>query len=353
MFGWKRMKIKGHTNRLLSLEDESPPEAARESVSQLRLPTLDERVSLYLTAVYGKRDFGHEAYSDARNRILNAMAADIAAKSQTSLPEEPIPPQDTEPNQSAVLRGLVGYQHGYASEHATRPPALASFDELSGPLIDRADLHTKQRVAYAAPRFARADVSEDASFSYWKISPRRQRTLKSAMLAVSMCVVAVIGASVTLGVLREFGVPPKSDSDIALQSLQKGSETRFRAVSRNGPTNTPDMAPTSAPIAEPPSRNTIAGLDGPRLTNPPTREEVADLVKRGRELIAAGKISDARLLLRSAADAGDATAAFVLATTYDPGELGKLGARDADPDIAMAGAWYQKAKDLGSAGGNR
>jgi TPR repeat protein len=173
------------------------------------------------------------------------------------------------------------------------------------------------------------------------------------MLAVSMCVVAVIGASVTLGVLREFGVSPKSDLDIAVQSLQKGSETRFRAVSRNGPTNAPDMAPISAPTAEPPSRDTIAGLDGPALTNPFTPEEIADLVKRGRELIAAGKITDARPLLRSAADAGDATAAFVLATTYDPVELGKLGARDADPDIAMAGAWYQKAKDLGSAGGNR
>ena len=79
-----------------------------------------------------------------------------------------------------------------------------------------------------------------------------------------------------------------------------------------------------------------------------TPEEIADLVKRGRELIAAGKIHDARLLLKSAADAGDATAAFTLATTYDPIELKTLGVRDADPDTAMARAWYQKAKDFRS-----
>ena len=79
-----------------------------------------------------------------------------------------------------------------------------------------------------------------------------------------------------------------------------------------------------------------------------TPEEIVDLIKRGRELIAAGKIRDARVLLTKAANAGDANAALALAMTYDPVELGKLGQRDSDPDIAMARAWYQKATDLGS-----
>ena len=319
--------------------------AARESVSQLRVPTLDERIGLYCRAVYEKHDFGNEAYSDARDRILDAMAADIATKSEINLPEEAQPfsfPEDTGPTETAVLHDLLAYQHSYASEHATSPPTPASFDELSEPLIDRARLHTKQRVAYTSPRFARADVSEDASSSHRKISPRRQRTLKSAMLAVSMCVVAVIGASVTLGVLREFGVAPKLDLDIAVQSLQKGSETRFRAVTRNGPTNAPDMAPTSAPIAEPPSRNTIANLDGPTLTNPSTREEIANLVKRGRELIAAGKISDARQLLRSAADADAGSAQNKMRRQ-------QVGARQRDkfPPLKKAAAAIRRASSLG------
>ena len=84
------------------------------------------------------------------------------------------------------------------------------------------------------------------------------------------------------------------------------------------------------------------------LSNQPKPEEIADLVKRGRELFAAGKIRDARILLKRAAEAGDASAALALATTYDPAELEKLEARDADPDITEARAWYQKAKGLGS-----
>jgi hypothetical protein len=82
------------------------------------------------------------------------------------------------------------------------------------------------------------------------------------------------------------------------------------------------------------------------LTQQLTPEEIANLVKLGRELIAIGKIRDARLALERAADAGDASAAFALATTYDPTVLEKLQVHDADPDTAMARAWYQKAKDL-------
>jgi hypothetical protein len=53
-------------------------------------------------------------------------------------------------------------------------------------------------------------------------------------------------------------------------------------------------------------------------------------------------------LLKRAAEAGESSAALALATTYDPAELQKLQSRDADPDIATAQAWYQKAKDLAS-----
>ena len=76
------MTIKGRNIRVLIREaEESSPSDAREISGRLRLPTLDERVSLYLHAVHGKRDFTTKEYFDARDMILNAMAADIAAKS--------------------------------------------------------------------------------------------------------------------------------------------------------------------------------------------------------------------------------------------------------------------------------
>jgi len=78
------------------------------------------------------------------------------------------------------------------------------------------------------------------------------------------------------------------------------------------------------------------------------REEIADLLKRGEEFVAAGNLGPARLALRRAAEAGDPHAAFVLATTYDPILLETRRVIGVVPDIAMARAWYEKAKEFGS-----
>jgi len=86
-------------------------------------------------------------------------------------------------------------------------------------------------------------------------------------------------------------------------------------------------------------------------------EQIAALIKVGRELIADGKISFARLVLQRGASAGSAPAALELGGTYDPIILERLGVAAKtemiestviSPDTALARAWYQKAKDLGS-----
>jgi hypothetical protein len=48
----------------------------------LPVPTLDERVNLYLQAVHGNREFTEEERSNARNVLLDSMAAEIAAQVQ-------------------------------------------------------------------------------------------------------------------------------------------------------------------------------------------------------------------------------------------------------------------------------
>ena len=62
-----------------------------------------------------------------------------------------------------------------------------------------------------------------------------------------------------------------------------------------------------------------------------------------------GDIAAARLLLERAANAQDATAAFVLAQTYDPAVLGTKDTRSITADAAAARDWYRKAEQLGSA----
>jgi hypothetical protein len=88
-------------------------------------------------------------------------------------------------------------------------------------------------------------------------------------------------------------------------------------------------------------------------------EQIAALIKVGREFIADGKIPIARLVLQRAASAGSAAAALELGGTYDPIILEELGVTANTemvestvilPATALARAWYQRAKDLGSVG---
>jgi len=53
----------------------------------LPVPTLDERVSLYLRAVHGHREFTEEERSNARDVLLDSMAAEIAAQGQPEVTE--------------------------------------------------------------------------------------------------------------------------------------------------------------------------------------------------------------------------------------------------------------------------
>jgi hypothetical protein len=96
------------------------------------------------------------------------------------------------------------------------------------------------------------------------------------------------------------------------------------------PGETPNSQATSAPLRR---------LD---------RDEVDDLRKRGEEFMAAGNLGLARLAFQHAAEAGDPRAAFALATTYDPTLLEARRVIGVVPNVALARAWYQKAKEFGS-----
>src|SRR5262245_8770478 len=66
----------------------------------LPVPTLDERVTLYLRAIHGNRDFTEEERSNARNALLDSMAAEIAAQIQPDVTEpRPLPSYEA-PTQS-------------------------------------------------------------------------------------------------------------------------------------------------------------------------------------------------------------------------------------------------------------
>ncbi|MET4209198.1 hypothetical protein [Bradyrhizobium sp. LA2.1] len=100
---------------------------------------------------------------------------------------------------------------------------------------------------------------------------------------------------------------------------------------------TPAPAPVAAPPAPTPPAKTLDA------------DTLAGLMTRAKSLLRIGDIVAARLLLERAANAQDATAAFLLAQTYDPAVLGTSDARSIAGDATVARDWYQKAAALGSA----
>jgi TPR repeat protein len=90
-----------------------------------------------------------------------------------------------------------------------------------------------------------------------------------------------------------------------------------------------------------------------RAPRPPVAAEDASVIaakmKIGVELMTYGEVAAARVMFQRAAEAGDGAGAFALAETYDPLVLGGLRLREGImPDLALARAWYERARDLGS-----
>ncbi|WP_456620802.1 MULTISPECIES: hypothetical protein [unclassified Bradyrhizobium] len=119
------------------------------------------------------------------------------------------------------------------------------------------------------------------------------------------------------------------------------------ALQAQGPVQGPVQAPVQAPVPvaaqpppPPPAKTLEKTLDADTL---------AGLMARAKSLLTVGDIVAARLLLERAANARDATAAHLLAQTYDPAVLGTSDARRIAADVTAARDWYQKAAALGSA----
>jgi hypothetical protein len=119
--------------------------------------------------------------------------------------------------------------------------------------------------------------------------------------------------------------------------LSEASASPAPAEAAPAPVPQPTIAPPSEDAAVAPPVSLSLGSD-----------EIAMLLKRGKDAFSTGDLAAARLLLRRGAEAGSAEAALALGATFDPLVLRRLGAVGATPDPAQARQWYQKAVALGS-----
>jgi len=146
----------------------------------------------------------------------------------------------------------------------------------------------------------------------------------------------------------EANAAPRQQVASAAPSREEITSAYQSALQSRSPAAAPAVVPPQvvAPVAvaPPPAAPQARRMDA---------EELATLMKRAKESLAAGDIPVARLLLERAADGQDAGAALILAQTYDPAVLGTSDVRNITPEPDKARSWYQRASQLGSADAQR
>jgi hypothetical protein len=110
----------------------------------------------------------------------------------------------------------------------------------------------------------------------------------------------------------------------------------------------PEFAPAlpSATAPAPPAAQPAIADRAAVVEAPAAQIDPAVLVRRGRELLAAGDIASARRFFERAAEAGNAPAATGVGRTYDPLYL-RQAARGLRGDPETAANWYRRAIALG------
>jgi predicted nucleic acid-binding Zn-ribbon protein len=88
-------------------------------------------------------------------------------------------------------------------------------------------------------------------------------------------------------------------------------------------------------------------IKGEPLVSPEPAKADDRLISRAEELLNKGDVSGARLLLERVLAGGHARAAFLLAETFDPNVLSKLGTMGLKGDAAKAREFYTQAQALG------
>jgi TPR repeat protein len=150
--------------------------------------------------------------------------------------------------------------------------------------------------------------------------------------------------------VAEASAAPRQQTAAATPSREEITSAYQSALQSRSPAPAPAVVPpqVTAPVAVAPPPPAPAP-QGRRMD----ADELATLMKRAKESLTAGDIPVARLLLERAADGQDASAALMLAQTYDPAVLGTSDVRNIAPEPDKARSWYQRAAQLGSADAQR
>ncbi|WMT70946.1 hypothetical protein [Bradyrhizobium sp. Ash2021] len=270
------------------------------------------------------------------------------------------------------------------SQYRSDDPDVGPFDENTAdyrgaPYTLRRRGRTEFYPENSVPSFLSDDNGEaDPSEYITPLRKKRRASIPSRILAgvLAAAAVAILFAVFSTDATRHivvtaktlasaaFLAPPAATQSDPSQLTARSTQSKDNAQPSAPASQTPTSVRTVTTAAAAPTREeiTMAYQSAPLPSRAPPElktlrdaihrldsNEIASLLRRGDALIASGDLAAARLVLRRAADAGDAHAAMTLAETYDPAILEKLGVHGLVPDVAMARDWYEKAKKFGAA----
>jgi hypothetical protein len=141
---------------------------------------------------------------------------------------------------------------------------------------------------------------------------------------------------------EERGEARRSDSERA--AVTRSDEPVTTGPEETGPTEAASLPASAANSVRP--RAEVTPPQVPTVT-PEDRLRAEQSLARGQRDLQDGNIAQARLWFHRAAEAGIARGALLLAATYDPRELGRLGVLGVRPNVALARNWYERAQQLG------
>jgi hypothetical protein len=319
----------------------------------LPIPSLEERARLFLRAIHGESDFRSSDHSEARNTILNAMAADIAAKSNIGLPEEPsvkpVAPIVKSPYRPApnVAKSTTRFEEDQPTYPDIEDAQISStFEDRPAPLRAAARREHSVQMSRAPLEVA---LSPPAPRAYASMATRER--VPGARLGESLPPFPAPTRKPARRRLFIWGAALSTFAGLCVLGGLAFYQTATRSVAV-----TEQSTRGGVPAAGPPD-STIYGANsrGPaadaQLSSRSflSRDRPAPkYLDRARTVIAAGDIEAVRIALNRMIESGNASAAVDLGSTYDPNILDALGVRNLPADVAKARVWYQRAQQMGS-----
>jgi hypothetical protein len=152
----------------------------------------------------------------------------------------------------------------------------------------------------------------------------------------------------SLQMIVPTGVAGRAELSISLVTEDGALLAQARTVlAVEPPPQPPPPSPPKEVRAEPPKAQSPP-VPRPPMLSPADREAAERLIARGEREIEQGNVAVARQFFLRAAQLGLARGAMLLASTYDPRELTRLGVQGMQPNLSEARKWYERARELGA-----